>query len=213
MTLKFPVSIKSRGIGKLPGSNSEIPDSNSGPQRSLQTQDSEIPDSNSGPQRSYANSLYLYLGSDSNFQSWPQGPQGPKMFRIPRVRSLKLHFPPCNVTQPTLLDTLQPSAAPRRHPAAPRRTAGARPPTHAATAHAKPPRTAGGRALGPTLGWAPPRRPIQLASPRHGNCPPAAHAPPLKTPQEQMALPRRILRGHPNPYPEGSSEVIRTPQR
>ena len=101
---------------------------------------------------------------------------------------------------PTLLDTLQPSAA--TAPAAPRalpahghrdRTA------HAATAHVKPPRNAGGRALGPTLGWAPPRRPIQLVSNRHGNRPPAAHAPPLKTPQEQMALPRRILRGHPNP--------------
>ena len=38
-----------------------IPDSTSGPQRSLQTQDSEIPDSTSGPQRSIANSLYLYL--------------------------------------------------------------------------------------------------------------------------------------------------------
>ena len=32
--------------------DSEIPDSTSGPQRSLQTQDSEIPDSTSGPQRS-----------------------------------------------------------------------------------------------------------------------------------------------------------------
>jgi SRSO17 transposase len=56
--------------------DSEIPDSTSGPQRSLQTQDSEIPDSTSGPQRLFANSLYLYLGSDSKFQSWPQGPQG-----------------------------------------------------------------------------------------------------------------------------------------
>ena len=44
------------------------------------------------------------LGSDTNFQSRPQGPQRPKAkrFRIPRREGgrLKLHFPPCNVTQP-----------------------------------------------------------------------------------------------------------------
>ena len=40
--------------------------------------------------------------SDSNFQSRFPGPKAPKAkrFRIPRVRRLKLHFPPCNVTQP-----------------------------------------------------------------------------------------------------------------
>ena len=48
--------------------DSEIPDSTSGPQRSLQTQDSEIPDSNSGHQRS----LQTQDSESPDFTSGPQ---------------------------------------------------------------------------------------------------------------------------------------------
>ena len=60
----------------------------------------------------YLQTRYTYtLAQIPNSNPGPKAPKA-KMCRIPRVRSLKLHFPPCNVTQPYSNAAERPSLRP-----------------------------------------------------------------------------------------------------
>ena len=82
--------------------NSKFPDSQFQFRPPALLANSKFPDSKfqSRPPALLANCRYLCKFPNSKFQSRPKKAPKAKRFRIPRVRRLKLQFPPCNHAQP-----------------------------------------------------------------------------------------------------------------